>query len=308
MTTAATKSSPTAVETKWFSGTHTKDGLRDLLSGMIAGFVCKIFEYPMDTIKVLQQTQPDITSSWDAVVKVQKHRGLMSLYQGLASPLVGSMLECSVLFVTFGYIKKMLRAEDDSLSSTVPAWKVWSSGGLSGMFSAGVLTPFELIKCRLQIQQQGAKQYSGPVDCLMKTVQQEGLQGLWRGNLSCLAREMPGNAAWFGAYDFLMRRVQAKYTIEKREDVPLMYSAMSGSVAGVMYWLIPYPADTVKSKIQTDSRFADKSIPQAVRMILQEEGVTGMYRGCGITCARAAPSHALIFYCYATASNMLLKY
>ena len=67
---------------------------------MIAGFVCKIFEYPMDTIKVLQQTQPNITSSWDAVVKVQKHRGLMSLYQGLASPLVGSlgMVWCGVVW------------------------------------------------------------------------------------------------------------------------------------------------------------------------------------------------------------------
>ena len=35
-----------------FSGTATKDGIRDLLSGMASGFVCRIFEYPADTIKV----------------------------------------------------------------------------------------------------------------------------------------------------------------------------------------------------------------------------------------------------------------
>ena len=47
-------------EAKWFTGSDSKDGLRDLLSGMISGFVCKIFEYPFDTIKVLQQV------FWDA--------------------------------------------------------------------------------------------------------------------------------------------------------------------------------------------------------------------------------------------------
>lgn len=37
---------------KWLSGSSGKDLLRDLLSGMLSGFVCKIVEYPADTIKV----------------------------------------------------------------------------------------------------------------------------------------------------------------------------------------------------------------------------------------------------------------
>ena len=36
---------------KWLSGSSGRDGLRDLLSGMLSGFVCKIVEYPADTIK-----------------------------------------------------------------------------------------------------------------------------------------------------------------------------------------------------------------------------------------------------------------
>ena len=42
--------------------------------------------------------------------------------------------------------------------------------------------------------------------------------------------------------------------------------------------------------------------------MLKEEGVRGLYKGCGITCARAAPSHALIFYFYEVASQFLERF
>ena len=41
---------------------------------------------------------------------------------------------------------------------------------------------------------------------------------------------------------------------------------------------------------------------------MREEGVAGLYRGCFITCARAVPSHAAIFYLYEVASQRLAKY
>ena len=42
--------------------------------------------------------------------------------------------------------------------------------------------------------------HMGALDCLRHTLRVDGVSGLWRGNLACLAREMPGNAAWFGTY------------------------------------------------------------------------------------------------------------
>eukprot|EP00667_Euglena_gracilis_P016372 EG_transcript_17132 len=293
---------------KWFSGSHTKDGIRELVSGMLAGFVCKVVEYPLDTVKVLMQTQATPTGPVETVLRVQREHGLRSLYQGLSSPLVGSMLECSILFVAFDYVKKVLGAEDDSLSSTVPKWKVCLSGASGGMMTACVLTPIELIKCRLQIQQGAERLYQGPIDCLVKTVKEGGLRGLWKGNVSCLARELPGNAAWFGAYDTIIKQVQRQYRIERREDVPLKWSAVAGAFAGTAYWLIPYPADTVKSRIQTNPAYQGMSFVQVLQTVVREEGFGGLYRGCGLTCARAIPSNALIFYFHAMASNFLTRY
>lgn len=43
-----------------------------------------------------------------------------------------------------------------------------------------------------------------------------------------------------------------------KKEVPLGYSALAGSVAGIGYWGVPYPADSIKSRIQTDPRMAGK--------------------------------------------------
>ena len=296
------------VRPKWFTGDDSKDGLRDLLSGMISGFICKFFDYPLDTIKVLQQTRPDVTGPIDCVRKVHAERGLASLYQGLAAPLVGCMVELSLIFASFGYIKKALGAQDESRSTQVPVWKVWLSGAFAGIMSAFVLTPVELIKCRLQVQQSGIQQYRGPIDCVIKSAKEEGVTGLWKGNVSCLARELPGNAAWFGVYHSIMMAVQRRFAIEERGAVPTKWSAVAGAASGVAYWSIPYPADTVKSRVQTDARYKGQGFVVVLRSILREEGLRGLYRGCAITCAFAAPRHALMFSCYALVSNRLAKY
>jgi hypothetical protein len=44
---------------KWFSGTATKDRLRDLACGIQAGFICKTVEYPFDTLKVIMQVRSE---------------------------------------------------------------------------------------------------------------------------------------------------------------------------------------------------------------------------------------------------------
>ena len=104
-------------------------------------------------------------------------------------------------------------------------------------------------------------------------------------------------------------------------------------------------ADTIKSRIQTDERYAGRSftqvqcslterdivrspaalpypkhpsgspaarlvfcaVAQVFQIVLREEGVGALYRGCAITCARAVPSHAAIFYLYEVASAWLAR-
>ena len=53
-----------------------------------------------------------------------------------------------------------------------------------------------------------------------------------------------------------MFKIQGGYAT--KQDVPLGFSALSGSIAGIGYWGVPYPADSIKSRIQTDPRVAGR--------------------------------------------------
>jgi hypothetical protein len=108
------------------------------------------------------------------------------------------MAENAVLFTSYGFFRKALWGESESTKLTT--LQKASCGSLAGICVASVLTPVELIKCRLQVQSAIGGQfikYNGPIDCIVKTIQAEGLQGLYRGNLSMLMREIPGNFCWF---------------------------------------------------------------------------------------------------------------
>lgn len=311
-------------------------GARDLFSGMIAGFAVKVVEYPFDTVKVLQQTMGDrYAGAVDCLSTTYRGGGVAALYKGLLCPLLGSMAECATLFVAYGYMKKKLGVDESAatLAQPVPMWKYFLSGAGSGVCSAFVLTPVELVKCRLQVQAGTAaaaassassasasaaaaaaaakapamRIYSGPADCIASILREEGPRGLWRGNLGCLAREIPGNFAWFGAYETCLRGIQMAQGYHRKSDVPVGWSALAGSAAGVCYWAVPFPADTVKSKQQTDPRFLGRPFVEVFGTVLKEEGVRGLYRGAGVTCARAAPAHALLFFAYEVADRMLRR-
>lgn len=74
-------------------------------------------------------------------------------------------------------------------------------------------------------------------------------------------------------------------------------------LAGVSYNFILFPADSVKSRMQTEVLAVGdvkKGFFEVGRGIYRAGGIKALYRGCGITVARSAPSSAVIFLVYET--------
>ena len=150
--------------------------------------------------------------------------------------------------------------------------------------------------------------YKGPIDVVVRTIKAEGLQGLYRGHTACLMREIPGNFAWFGVYEGVLREFQERFGYANRSEIPLGLKALAGSIGGCAYWAVPFPFDTAKSLMQTDSRFSGWQFYQVLDTVYKEEGIRGLYKGLSVTLFRAAPAHALIFFSYEWTSNTLSQY
>ena len=130
-----------------------------------------------------------------------------------------------------------------------------------------------------------------------------GPLGFWHGQLGTLIRETGGSAAWFGSYEAVKAASRRLRHISNPEDsIPVSDQMLAGAAAGMSYNFIFYPADTIKSRMQTEEVVADAGARRTFwstgRALWKQHGLRGLYRGCGITVARSAPSSAFIFTIY----------
>ncbi|AET39654.1 Ort1p Ecym_4629 [Eremothecium cymbalariae DBVPG len=272
---------------------RSPNAYHDILSGGIAGAVGKVVEYPFDTVKVRLQTQPVhvFPSALSCIRYTYKNEGVWrGFYQGLGSPLVGAFLENAVLFVSFN---KAIQAIDTTNIEYGSTTKVALAGAFAGAWASFVLTPVELVKCKLQVSnlRKDSKSYDAIWSTIKSVIRQNGLQGMWRGQSSTFIRETVGGAVWFTTYETLKN-----WFASTREDgrVPTQGLLVSGASAGVSFNACVFPVDTIKSVMQTEHI----GLSPAVLLVLKKYGAKGFYRGIGITLIRAMPANAVVFYTY----------
>jgi mitochondrial ornithine carrier protein len=141
----------------------------------------------------------------------------------------------------------------------------------------------------------------GPYAILRDVVRTDGVRGLWLGQTGTLIRETGGSAAWFGTKELVSKLLRRN--APERQQLRPWESALSGACAGAAYNLTFFPADTVKSTMQTEAELRPETIGQrsfwaVAKELYRAQGVRGLYAGCGITVARSVPSSALIFCIY----------
>ncbi|CAI7635895.1 unnamed protein product [Penicillium pancosmium] len=297
------------------------EAMKDIVFGSSAGMAGKLIEYPFDTVKVRLQSQPEhlplrYTGPLDCFRQSFRADGLKGLYRGISAPMTGAAVETSCLFFSYRIIQDALRATVFPGVEHLPFAALLLSGAASGSVTSLALTPIELIKCRMQVPSETFGAQPRPLALVADVFRREGLIGFWRGQLGTLIRETGGSAAWFGGYEgvsMLFRKYNLKNapaatsnSAATANDGALFIhqQLIAGATAGISYNFLFYPADTIKSRLQTE----DISLRQpgaqrqtfwsVSRALWRQQGLKGMYRGCGITCARSAPSSAFIFSVY----------
>lgn len=138
----------------------------------------------------------------------------------------------------------------------------------------------------------------------LNVVRTNGFRGLWLGHTGTFLRETGGGAAWFGTKEVAASLLVSNSTNPQRStsELKAWESAAAGACAGAMFNLALFPADTVKSSIQTQEELhgpgkSDGFLKTLVKMY-RKQGVKGLYAGCGVTVARSIPSSAMIFVIY----------
>lgn len=244
-----------------------------------------------------------------------RSEGVIGLYRGISAPLFGAAIETSSLFFSYRIAQNALQTTlykskpDEALSLGA----LVACGAASGAFTSLLLTPIELVKCQMQVPLNGGLyRGAGPLSVVASLYRHHGIFGFWHGQLGTLIRETGGSAAWFGSYEgvsALFRhyshtsRLRSAAEASSQERLPVWQQMLAGAAAGVSYNFAFYPADTIKSRMQTEEfsgvlNGRRRTFWMVAKALWEQQGIKGLYRGCGITLGRAAPSSAFIFAIY----------
>ena len=165
----------------------------------------------------------------------------MGFYKGMGSPLFTVPLINSIVFASFELAKRFQGVE---LGHDGTFKQLLYAGVFAGFVNSFVLSPIELVKCRLQVQRESrsSSYYKGPVDCVIRIVQEEGIRnGLFKGLVSTLAREVPCYAGQFGGIYMTKRLIANMHGTTNTSDLGPMSAFVAGGVGGFLAWLVSYP-------------------------------------------------------------------
>ncbi|TRY81579.1 hypothetical protein DNTS_012089 [Danionella cerebrum] len=231
-------------------------------------------------------------------VSTYRQVGLRGLYQGTTPALMANIAENSVLFMCYGFCQEVVR--------------VLCAQEKASVFSSLVLCPTELVKCRLQAMHEMAS--SGKITHSHNTVwsvvksimHNDGPAGFFQGLTTTIAREVPGYFCFFGAYE-LCRSLFAEYMHCGKDDIGVAPIVFSGGFGGACLWLVVYPMDCVKSRIQVMSMTGRQSgFFKTFMHIFRTEGVRALYSGLTPTMIRTFPANGALFLGYEASRKIMM--
>lgn len=245
--------------------------------------------------------------------------------------MLGVSLQKSLAFGAYGSARSALESVYHAVTGVVPGEDkvlpvVFLAGMAGGAANTLVLTPVDQLKICLQVEERvrsdamtlrqaaraftaGHNAFGSEAGVSRTTVARRALRAVYTAWPATLARELPGYALYFTAYEAMStwrRRNNADWA------VPLI-----GGVAGMLMWAFYYPLDAIKSR--TMARVAStaamlgsapRSSPtsQALREQLKwrtiareaylENGIRTFYIGFLPAILRAFPTHAAVFVAY----------
>ncbi|KAG5647590.1 hypothetical protein DXG03_008943 [Asterophora parasitica] len=202
--------------------------------------------HPFDLTKTrLQTAAPGVyTGAVDVVKKTLARDGLSGMYRGMVPPLLGVTPIFAVSFWAYDTSKKLIFAftpnrTSESLSTTELA----AAGFLSAVPTTLITAPVERAKVLLQVQGQGgsSKEYKGVFDVMRHLYREGGIRSIFRGTGATLARDGPGSAAYFAAYEVTKKALTPAGS--SPADLNLGAIIVAGGTAGVAMWALAIPPD-----------------------------------------------------------------
>ncbi|XP_045787402.1 peroxisomal adenine nucleotide carrier 1-like isoform X1 [Trifolium pratense] len=283
------------------------ESLSEAISGAIGALVSTAVFYPLDTCKAKYQAEVQAQHQrkyrkisdvlWEAI---SKHR-VLSLYQGLGTKSLYSLIMPFIYFYAYSYFKKLHLKKNGNKNIGATANLIAAT--MSGVCTVLITQPLDTASLRMQTSEFGKSKG------LWQTLSEGTLSKAYDGLAITILLSM-NVSIQLTVFDQLKHRL-LKGKMSKKTDAksaPESLSAFSafmlGAVSNCAATCLTYPVFRCKVMIQTaDSydnksteaeRKAQKTISGALYTIWKREGLLGFFNGLPAQIVRSVLGSALL--------------
>lgn len=179
--------------------------------------------------------------------------------------------------------------------------------------SSFIIAPLDVVKIRLQLQSHSLSDplshqhvrgpiYKGTLPTIKLILANEGLTGLWKGNVPAELMYISYAAIQFTTYRSttqLLRRVTGDNAHHKIPGAA--ESFLAGASAGALATAATYPLDLLRTRFAAQGSGDDRvytSLRRAVVTIARDEGAPGFFRGLAPALGQVVPFMGVFFAVY----------
>lgn len=271
-------------------------------AGGVAGAVSRTVVSPLERLKILYQVQDAGRNEYKmsiskALRKMYRDEGWRGFMRGNGTNCIRIVPYSAVQFGAYNVYKRF--AEPTPGADLDPLRRL-ICGGLAGITSVTFTYPLDIVRTRLSIQSASFAalgKHEGKLPGMWLTMinmykTEGGIVGLYRGIIPTVA----GVAPYVGL-NFMVYESVRQYFTEPGEKNPVWYRKLAaGAISGAVAQTCTYPFDVLRRRFQINSMsgmgYQYKSIWDAVRTIVRQEGLAGLYKGIVPNLLKVAPSMA----------------
>ncbi|PCD31489.1 hypothetical protein FGRA07_10032 [Fusarium graminearum] len=270
-------------------------------AGGVAGAVSRTVVSPLERLKILMQVQSVGRDAYKlsvgkALVKMWKEEGWRGFMRGNGTNCIRIVPYSAVQFSSYNFYKRSI-FESHPGADLSPLTRL-VCGGLAGITSVFLTYPLDIVRTRLSIQsasfaELGAKpkKLPGMWTTLMQMYKTEGgMSALYRGIVPTVA----GVAPYVGLNFMVYESVRKYLTPEGEQNPSATRKLLAGAISGAVAQTCTYPFDVLRRRFQINTMsgmgYRYKGITDAVRVIVMQEGIKGLYKGIVPNLLKVAPS------------------
>ncbi|XP_024384095.2 uncharacterized protein [Physcomitrium patens] len=294
-------------------GERLHDGLgfgQYMLAGSIAGMVEHMAMFPVDLVKTRMQMLQSAGGSahstvYKAFFSIMKKEGPLGLYRGIGAMGLGAGPAHAVYFAAYESLKEYFGGNE--IGHHPLAYALAGAG--ASIASDAVFTPMDVVKQRLQLRH---SPYSGVLDCIKKTLKEEGPSAFYKSYRTTVVMSIPFTAVHFASYEAGKKVLGDIYPAYADEE-HLLIHITAGGAAGALASAVTTPLDVIKTRLQCQGvcgadRYANGSVLAAARTIIQREGPLALLKGMRPRMLFHTPAAAICWSTYEAGKSFLQRW